>query len=160
VARAWRARARRRGAAGGARRDQRAEAWEPALTAILPGAPGAVVDRTDARGARLASFERGHPVFAPFAEAHAGDLTGAAPAAAPRDAAGPRRPRAGARRRRRAGAGRARRGQRPRGRLGVDDGRLWTDLALQPVFVPLVHQLALHAARHAPAPAAHVVGRA
>lgn len=135
------------------------EAWEPALAALLPGAPGPMVDRTEAGGARLASMERGHPVFAPFADAHSGDLTAprvlrrrglrvagdahvlarfddGAPALAERSA-----------------------GQ---GRVVVWTSTLddwWTDVALQPVFVPFVHQLATHAARFAPSPPAYVVGQ-
>jgi hypothetical protein len=134
------------------------EAWEPALVALLPGAPGAVVDRTDGGGARLASLERGHPVFAPFADAHAGDLS--APRLLRRRAL---RLAPDARVLARADDGAPALAERAEGQGRVvawastmDDW--WTDLALQPVFVPFVHQLALHAAQFAPPPAAHVVG--
>ncbi|MDF1505004.1 BatA and WFA domain-containing protein, partial [Roseisolibacter sp. H3M3-2] len=134
------------------------EAWEPALATVLPGAPGAVVDRTDAGGARLASFERGHPVFAPCAEALAGDLVAARLL---RRRALRLAPDARVLARRADGAPALAEQVEGNGRVvawasTMDDW--WTDLALQPVFVPLVHQLALHAARHAPAPAARVVG--
>lgn len=36
---------------------------------------------------------------------------------------------------------------------------VWSDLPLQPVFLPLVHQLVLHAARHVERPASHLVGQ-
>jgi hypothetical protein len=135
------------------------EAWEPALGALLPGTPGATIDRTEAGGARLASMERGHPVFAPFSDAHTGDLTaprilrrrelrttGDAHVLARYDDGAP------------ALAERAE-GQ---GRVVVWTSTLddwWTDLALQPIFVPFVHQLATHTARFAPSPAAYVVGQ-
>ncbi|GLC25971.1 BatA domain-containing protein [Roseisolibacter agri] len=135
------------------------EAWEPALGALLPGAPGPVVDRTEAGGARLASTERGHPVFAPFADTHSGDLT--APRVLRRrglrlasDAQVLARFDDGAP----ALAERAE-GQ---GRVVVWTSTLddwWTDVALQPVFVPFVHQLAAHTARYAPSPASYVVGQ-
>ena len=49
-----------------------------------------------------------------------------------------------------------------RGRLLVLTASLdnaWSDLPLQPVFLPLVHQLALYAARHVERPSSYVVGQ-
>jgi hypothetical protein len=49
-----------------------------------------------------------------------------------------------------------------RGRLLVLTASLdnvWSDLPLQPVFLPLMHQLTLHAARHVERPPSHLVGR-
>ncbi len=135
------------------------EAWEPALATLLPASPGSVIDRADDGGARLASFERGHPVFAPFSDPHSGDLT--APRVLRRREL---RPTDDAQVLARFEDGSPALLERTvgAGRVVVWASTLdgwWTDLALQPVFVPLVHQLATHTARFAPAPPAFVVGQ-
>ncbi|MBV9880131.1 MAG: BatA and WFA domain-containing protein [Gemmatirosa sp.] len=151
------------------------EAWDPALAALLPARPGEVVDAGG--GAHLAAFERAHPIFAPFSAPHSGDLAAArvlrrralAPAAdaqvlARFDDGTPAlvesaAPQAGARPTTEDGAD----GSPEQGRVLVWASTLdayWTDLPLQPVFVPFAHGLATHAARFAPAPPARAVGEA
>ncbi|AHG92747.1 double-transmembrane region domain protein (plasmid) [Gemmatirosa kalamazoonensis] len=135
------------------------EAWEPALAELLPGRPGAVVDRSDVGGAHLASYERTHPALAAFAAPHSGDL------ALPRVL------------RRRALTlasdaqvlarfedGAPALVERPagKGRVLLWASTLdnwWTDLPLDPVYVPLVRQLATHTARVLPAAPAYLVGQ-
>ena len=120
--------------------------WPASAGALLPAAFGSVVDRAPQGGARLARTERSHPVFAPFSAPRSGDLASArvfryqelAPAAGAAVVA-------------RFDDGAPALVERP---LGA--GRtlawastldaFWGDLALQPLFVPYVHQLATHAA--------------
>jgi hypothetical protein len=108
-----------------------------------------VVDRVAQGGARLATLERGHPVFEPFSGPRTGDLTAAHvlryraldPAAGATVLA------------------RFDDGAPALVERAVGSGRVlvwastldtfWNDLALQPVFVPLVQQMATHAARYA-----------
>ncbi|MEP6592324.1 MAG: BatA domain-containing protein, partial [Acidobacteriota bacterium] len=44
---------------------------------VLPGAPGATVDRSQGRAGRLGSLEYGHAIFEPFRAARTGDFTAA-----------------------------------------------------------------------------------
>ena len=135
------------------------EAWDATLAGMLPARTGAITDRSSGGGARLASLERGHPVFVPFADSHSGDLT-AARVLRRRDL----RPVADA-----AVLARFDDGAVALVERAVGDGRVlmwastldgwWTDVALQPMFVPLVHGLATYTARFAPPPPSYVVGQ-
>jgi hypothetical protein len=123
-----------------------AAAWPSDAAALLPARVGDVVDRTDQGGTRLATVDRAHPVFAPFAAPRSGDLSAArvlryralVPAA---DAGVLARFADGspALVERTVGAGRVL-------MWASTLDNFWTDLAVQPVFVPLVHQLAKHTA--------------
>jgi hypothetical protein len=136
-----------------------APAWEPALAAQLPARIGDVVDRTAGGGARLAAFEQSHPVFAPFAGPHSGDLT------APRMLRfRTLTPAADARVIARFEDGSPALIERTvgRGRILLWASTLdtwWTDVALDPVYVPLVHGMATHAAHFATTPPAYAVGQ-
>jgi hypothetical protein len=136
-----------------------APAWEPALAALFPARIGDVVDRTDVGGARLAAFEGSHPVFAPFSGPHTGDLT------APRMLRfRALTPTADARVVARFADGAPALVERTvgRGRIVLWASTLdayWTDIALDPVYVPLVHGMATHAARFANTPPAYAVGQ-
>ena len=123
-----------------------AAAWPAEALALLPATPGDVVDRSDAGGARLATVDRAHPVFDAFAAPRSGDLSAARVlryrALAPNGATVLARYDDGAPALVEHVAG--------AGRVLVWTSTLdgyWNDLPLQPVFVPLVHRLATHAAR-------------
>jgi Mg-chelatase subunit ChlD len=131
-------------------------AWRPAR-ALLAADVGRIVDR-DAGGARLATLERAHPVFLPFSVPRSGDLS------APRtlryreleptpDAAVIARFDDGAPAlvERQVGLGRVL-------MWATTLDSYWTDLPLQPVYVPLVHQMAMRAAGYAESRAWHVAG--
>ncbi len=133
------------------------EAWDPALAELLPARIGAVVDRTG--GARLATVERTHPVFAPFAAPRSGDL--GAPRVLRHRALTPSSDATVLARfddgtpalvERAAG----------RGRVLLWASTLdtyWSDLPLDPIYVPFVRQLVTYAARVAPAASSYTVGQ-
>ena len=123
-----------------------ARAWPGDAAQLLPAAIGDVVDRSPQGGTRLAAVDRTHPVFAPFNAPRSGDLAAARvlryraldPAA---DASVLARFADGAPALVERAVG--------RGRVVVWASTLdnfWSDLAVQPVFVPLVHQMTRHAA--------------
>ena len=133
-------------------------AWSPEMAALQPGPFGPAVDRSADWGATLAYLDYGHPVFDLFRGPHSGDFSSA----------------------------RFFRYRKLEAKDGVlsrfDDGAValagrsfgkgrvfvwtssidtaWNDLALQPVFLPFLHQLARHTASHAESPAWHTVGEA
>jgi hypothetical protein len=133
-------------------------AWQGEAVSLLPGPFGAAVDRSADWGATLAYLDYGHPVFELFRGPHSGDFSSA----------------------------RFFRYRKLEAKDGVlsrfDDGAValadkaigkgrvlvwtssidtaWNDLALQPVFLPFLHQLVRHAASHAESPAWHTVGEA
>ena len=120
--------------------------WPSNAGALLPASFGDVVDRAAQGGARLARTERSHPVFAPFSAPRSGDLSSArifryqaldaadsAAVVARFDDGAP------ALVERSLGAGRTL-------AWASTLDAFWGDLALQPLFVPYVHQLATHAA--------------
>jgi hypothetical protein len=133
-------------------------AWQGEAASLLPGPLGAAVDRSADWGATLAYLDYGHPVFEMFRGPHSGDFSSA----------------------------RFFRYRRLEAKDGVlsrfDDGAValagkaigkgrvlvwtssidtaWNDLPLQPVFLPFLHQLVRHAARHAESPAWYTVGEA
>jgi hypothetical protein len=132
--------------------------WPAEAASLLPGPFGPPVDRSADWGATLAYLDYGHPVFELFRGPHSGDFSSA----------------------------RFFRYRRLEAKEGVlsrfDDGGValaartagkgrvlvwtssidtaWNDLALQPVFLPFLHQLVRHAASHAESPAWHTVGEA
>ena len=140
-------------------------AWAPEGGRLLPGAVGAMVDRTGDAGATLVSVEYTHPVFELFNQPRSGDF-------------------ATARffRYRALAVGGAARTDTTSILARFDDGgvalaerrvgsgrvlvwtstldNFWNDLALQPVFLPFVHQLTRHAARFTEAKPWFTVGEA
>jgi hypothetical protein len=130
-------------------------------TALLPGTPGQLVDRTGAGGGALGFMDLGHAALEVFRTPRSGDLGAARfyryrPLQLPlaNDSALQVLARfddgAVALAERRAGRGRVL-------AFASSFDRSWNDLAVQPVFLPLVHQLVRHAAGAAPKPPAHDV---
>jgi hypothetical protein len=120
--------------------------WPADQAALFPGTLGPVTDR-DQRGARLGEIDRSHPVFEIFAGARSGDFTSA--------------------RFLRARPLEVQPGDSVRVLARFDDGsvalaerrvgegrvlvwtstldRFWNDFALQPVFLPFIHQMVRYA---------------
>jgi hypothetical protein len=125
---------------------------------VLPGGAGAVVDRTAQGGTTLGYVDVGHPVFEPFSTPRSGDFTAAhVYRYRPIPAEPHQRVLA------RFGDGATALAERPLGRGRVlvwastlDTG--WNDLAVQPVFLPFVHQLVKYAAGYSADPAFLTVG--
>lgn len=116
---------------------------------VLPNVPAAV-DRTAQGGVTLGYVDTGHPVFEAFAGPRTGDF-GAAHIYRYRPLPSGSFPRVLAR----FGDGGAALAERPvgSGRLLVWSTTLdagWNDLALQPVFLPFLHQMVKYAAGHTP----------
>jgi hypothetical protein len=135
------------------------EAWDPALATLLPARLGSVVDRSDGGGAHLASYERTHPALSAFAGPHSGDL--ATPRVLRRRAVTPAAD-AQVLARFEDGAPALVERSADRGRVLLWTSTLdsyWTDLPLDPVYVPLVRQLATHTARVLPTAPAYLVGQ-
>lgn len=122
--------------------------WPAGDVDILPGRLGAVVDRTDGRGATIGFRDYSHPVFEVFKAPRSGDFSAArvlryraiepgpdARVIARFDDGGV------AAVERRIGRGRA-----IAWSTTLDD--TWSDLALKPVYLPLVHQLARYLAQY------------
>ena len=115
--------------------------WPASAADLLPGAIGPVQDRMQARGGRLGYLEYGHAVFEVFAGPRSGDFTGARffRARAFEPAAG-----AAVLARFDDGSVALAEARHGRGRVVVWTSTLdsyWTDLALQPVYLPFVHRL-------------------
>jgi aerotolerance regulator-like protein/VWA domain-containing protein len=128
------------------------------LGALLPGALRSTVDRSGDWGATLAYLDYGHPVFELFRGPHHGDFSSA---------------RFFRYRGLQATAGVLARfddGGVALASHTVGKGRVlvwtstldtsWNDLALQPVFLPFLHQLVRYASAYAEAPASRTVGDA
>jgi hypothetical protein len=127
----------------------RAETWSVEWRALLPATIGQTVDRTTDAGGTLSSLDYAHPVFELFNAPRSGDfstarfyryrtLTPLAGASVPArfDDGAPalvERP---------AGAGKVL-------VWASSLDKYWTNLPLQPVFLPFVHQLGKHAGRYA-----------
>jgi len=135
-----------------------AGAWRGEAEGLLPGPFGAAVDRSSDWGGTLAYLDYAHPVFELFRGPRSGDFSSA----------------------------RFFRYRSLEAKEGVlarfDDGTIalaekkvgkgrvlvwtstldtfWSDLALQPVFLPFVHQLVRHAAGHVESRPWHTVGEA
>jgi hypothetical protein len=118
--------------------------WPASAADLLPGAIGAVQDRVQGRGGRLGHLEYGHAVFEVFAGPRSGDFTGArffrARAFEPA-------PGAAVLARFDDGTVALAETRPGRGRFLVWTSTLdsyWSDLALQPVYLPFVHRLTEH----------------
>lgn len=140
-----------------------ASAWQGEWSRALPGAIGSVVDRAGEAGGTLAWIDYDHPVFDVFNAPRSGDFATARFLRYRRLTV---RPDSGARRT--AGAADTASGSHILARF--DDGApalvehrvgrgkvmvwastldsYWSDLALQPVFLPFVHQVAKYAGRY------------
>ncbi len=117
-------------------------AWPQSL---LPSRPGTMVDRSATGGLRLGAIRRDHPLFEPFRGARSGDFGAARiwryrPIASDSlEVLGRHDDGSAALAERKAG----------RGRILIWASALdnvWSDVPLQPVFLPLIHQVAQYAA--------------
>jgi len=132
-----------------------------ALAELLPGRPGQLVDRTQSGGASLGYIDLEHPVFELFRTPRSGDLTAPrffryrplqVPAASDSNVVLARFDDGGvALAERRIGRGRVL-------AWATTLDREWNDLAVQPLYLPLLHQLARHAGGYAEPAASHTVG--
>ena len=135
------------------------EAWSGPIAELAPLDVGGARDRRDAAsGSGLGYVERTHPVFAPFRGGRGGDF-----AAARIFRYRELRPGEGTTVLARHGDGSVALVERAagRGRVLVWASSLdnrWSDLPVQPVFLPLVHELARYASGEPPATPALVVG--
>jgi hypothetical protein len=133
--------------------------WSQAGSSLLPATSGRVVDRTADRGGRLATLERSHRVFQPFAGPRSGDFSAARflryRALEPGDSAQVL-------------------GWYDDGGVALVDGKagngrvlvwgstmddFWNDLVLQPVFLPFLHAMVRYAAGYTPEPLWRTVGQ-
>ncbi len=115
-------------------------AW-PSPADILPGVPGAVVDRSRGAAARLGALEYGHPLFEVFRGPRTGDFASARFYGYRSVVPGPSA----------STLARFDDGQPALLERRIGTGRVlmwtstldttWTDLALKPVFVPFVHRV-------------------
>ena len=122
--------------------------WSTEWRALMPARLGSVVDRTRDAGATVASVDYGHPVFELFSAPRSGDFSTAhvfryRQLAAPGDSGVIARFDDGAPAlvEKAAGGGKV-----VMWASSVDE--YWTDLPLQPVFLPFVHELAKYAGRY------------
>jgi len=134
-------------------------AWPASEADLLPGRPGAMVDRTDGRGATLGFLDYSHPVFEVFKAPRSGDFsaarvlryralqTGADDRVLARYDDG-----AVAAAEKRIGTGRV-----IAWTTTLDDS--WADLPRKPVYLPLVQQLARYLARYEQPSAWFTVGQ-
>src|SRR5512146_8712 len=138
--------------------ESRAETWPAEWRAVLPATIGQVVDRSGDAGGTLSSVDYSHPIFELFNAPRSGDFSTArffryrALTAQP-GASIPARFDDGspALVERTVGAG----------KLVVWAASLdknWTNLPLQPVFLPFVHQLGKHVGRYADPRASYAAG--
>ncbi|MCU1384994.1 MAG: double-transrane region domain protein [Acidobacteria bacterium] len=124
--------------------------WPQGEAELLPGRFGATVDRTSGRSASLGYLDYSHPVFEVFKAPRSGDFTAAhifryrALQTAPGDRVLARfDDGAVAAAERKIGGGRS-----IVWTSTLDDS--WTDIAVKPVFLPLVHQLVRYLAHYEP----------
>ena len=137
---------------------EQSSAWRGAAAELLPGAPGAVADRSGDWGGTLAYLDYTHPVFELFRGPRSGDFSAARffrYRALPAE-----------------GGVLARfdDGSVALAEKAIGKGRVlawastldtsWSDLAVQPVFLPFVHRLVRHAAGHVETRPWHTVGEA
>ena len=132
-----------------------ARAWA-AAGSLLPGAFGPATDRSSERGATLAYLDYGHPVFELFRGPRGGDFSAARFFRYHRLDA-----KEGVLARYDDGSVALAEKEVGRGRVLVWTSSLdtaWNDLALQPVFLPFLHQLVKYAGHHADARPSYTVG--
>jgi hypothetical protein len=122
--------------------------WPQERAAAVPALPGEVIDRSRGQAGRLVGLEYGHPVFEPFRAPRSGDFSAArfygyraltmqpgATVLARFDDGSP------ALVERRVGSGRVL-------LWGSSLDLEWNDLAVKPIFLPFVHQLARYLAAY------------
>ena len=140
---------------------ERSSAWTGKAAELLPATWGASVDRSADWGGALAYIDYGHPIFEIFSSPRSGDFS---PAKFFRY-----RPLSGENGGLTEGIlARFDDGEVALAEKRIGDGRVllwsstldtfWNDLALQPVFLPFVHQLVKYASGYAEANAWHEVG--
>ena len=130
-------------------RNARPEVWSAEWRSLLPATIGNVVDRTSDAGGTLSSLDYAHPVFELFNAPRSGDFS-----TARFDRYRTLTPATGASVAARFDDGSAALVERTRGSGKVlvwasTFDPYWTNLPLQPVFLPFVHQLGKHAGRYA-----------
>jgi hypothetical protein len=133
--------------------------WPGNETELLPGQPGQAIDRTSGRGGTLGFLDYSHPVFEVFKAPRSGDFSAARVFRYRPLKTGPD-DRVLARfddgsvaiAERRVGMGRVI-------ALGTPLDDSWNDLALKPVYLPLVHQLVRYLARYDPPAPWRTVGQ-
>ena len=132
--------------------------WPQEHASLLPAVPAEAVDRSRGRPARLVALEYGHSIFEPFRAPRSGDFStarfyGYRAGTTARDATVLARFDDGAPAlvEKRVGAGRV--------LVWLSSMDLvWNDLAVKPVFLPFVHQMARHLASYREAPTWMTVG--
>jgi hypothetical protein len=133
--------------------------WPSTEADLLPGKLGATVDRMSGRSGSLGYLDYSHPVFEVFKAPRSGDFSAAhmfryrALQANPGDRVLARFD---------DGAVAALEKKVGSGRIVVWTSTLddsWTDIALKPVFLPLVHQFARYLAHYEPATSWYTVGQ-
>jgi hypothetical protein len=133
-----------------------ARAWAAAAPSLLPGGFGPTTDRSADRGGTLAYLDYDHPVFELFRGPRGGDFSAARFLRYHRLDA-----KDGVLARYDDGAVALAERAVGRGRVLVWTSSLdtaWNDLALQPVFLPFLHQLVKYAGRHVTARPSYTVG--
>jgi hypothetical protein len=138
--------------------DMRIETWPAAWRELLPARFGPVVDRTGTAGGTLASVSYAHPIFEMFSAPRSGDFSTAhlfryRTITVPGDSGVLAR----------FDDGMPALVEHPAGRgkivlwaSSLDE--YWTDLPLQPVFLPFVHEVAKYAGRYSDAKAWFTAG--
>ena len=133
--------------------------WPQGEAALLPGRLGAIVDRTSGRSGSLGYLDYSHPVFEVFKAPRSGDFSAAhvfryrALQSDPADRILARfDDGAIAAAERKVGAGRV-----MVWTSTLDDS--WTDIAVKPVFLPLVHQIVRYLAHYEPSTSWFTVGQ-
>ena len=133
--------------------------WNQSGSQLLPVTARGVVDRTADRGGRLATLERSHRVFAPFAGPRSGDFSAARflryRTLEPKDSAqvlGWYDDGGVALVEGKAGQGRVL-------VFGSTMDDFWNDLVLQPVFLPFLHSMVRSTAGYTPDPLWRTVGQ-
>lgn len=138
--------------------EQSGSAWPASAQSLLPGVPDRVVDRPVDRGGAVTDVDFGHPVFDPFSAPRSGDLSSAhfyryaslrladsAHVLARYDDGG------SALVERRVGEGRVL-------MWASTFDTYWNNAALQPVFVPFVHEMIKYLADYSESQAWYTVG--
>jgi hypothetical protein len=122
--------------------------WPPNDTTVLPGQPNPMLDRSQSRGGTLGFLDRSHPVLEVFKAPRSGDFSAARILRyrplnpGPEDRVLARFDDGSvAMAERRLGEGRVI-------AFGTTLDDSWTDLALKPVYLPLVHQLVRYLSRY------------
>jgi aerotolerance regulator-like protein/VWA domain-containing protein len=133
--------------------------WPSGEADLLPGKLGAPVDRMSGRSATLGFLDYSHPVFEVFKAPRSGDFSAAhmfryrAVQTGPTDRVIARYD---------DGAAAAVERKVGQGRVIVWSSTLddtWTDIAVKPIFLPLVHQLARYLAHYEPQTSWYTVGQ-